>query len=92
MNNIVEFESPVKLQKLQDLNRIQKLQLIYCGFVDMLVETRKDQMTTQVSFCNYSYGFGSKSELFIYKLKWTEDNSSTFAEIEKQLEKIAKDY
>ena len=89
---MMEFDSKNKLYKLKDLHTLQALQLVYCGFVDMQIETRKDLRLTAVTYCNYTPEFGSKSKLFIHKLSWDEDNTNELRKIEKELEKLSKQY
>ena len=89
---MMEFDSKNKLYKLKDLHELHKLQLIYCGFVDMHIETRKDMKLTAVSFCNYTEEFGLKSKLYMHKLSWDKDNTDEINKIEKELKKLSKDY
>lgn len=89
---MTEFDSKDKLYRQRDLSALHELQMIYCGFIDIQIETRKDLRLTAVSFCNYSFNFGTKSKLFIYKLNWSEDNTNTISKIRKELEKLSKQY
>lgn len=89
---MMEFDSKNNLYKLETLNKLQKLQIIYCGFVDMQIETRKDMRITALSFCSYTEEFASKSKLFIYKLSWDKDNTDELKKIEKELDKLSKKY
>ncbi len=89
---MMEFDSKDKLYRLKDLHELQKLQTIYCGFVDMQIETRKDVRLTAVSFCSYTEEFGSKSKLYFYKLSWEKDNTDEINKIEKELKKLSKEY
>ena len=89
---MMEFELKNKLYKLKDLHALHALQLTYCGFVDMQIETRKDMRVTAVSFCNYTEEFTNKSKLFVYKLSWDKDNTDELKRIEKELDKLSKKY
>lgn len=88
----MEFERKEDSLKLQDLHKLQMLQIVYCGVIDIQIETRKDQAVTMVKFCNYLGDFVEKSKLYIYKLPWYEDNSKELDEIEQDLKMLYKKY
>ena len=78
--------------KLQDLDRLHKLQVMYCGFADISIETRKDIRMTCVSICSYTEEFARKSKLSVHKLSWDADNEAEIRKIEKELEKLVEKY
>ena len=72
--------------KLEDLQRLQGLQLDYIGRLDIQIETRNDQQQTMFTVTNYPYG----SKLYVHKLSWLEDNIKEFEKIENEIIKMIK--
>ena len=86
-----EFDRRNNLRIL-DLERLHHLQSIFCGVVDISIETRKDMRITAVSFCGYTEEFESKSKLHIHKLSWDKDNTEEIEKIKQEIEKLCKKY
>lgn len=77
---------------ISDIKKLHELQFKYLGIVDMQIETRKDQKTTLVTYCNYTEGYSAKSKLYLHKLKWYVNNDIELHEIELDLEMLSKKY
>lgn len=85
---MVQFEDKTNTYRLHDLHKLHKLQMTYCGSVDISIETRKDMRVTVISFCNYGYMYTEKSKLYVHKLSWDKDNTEEINEIEKELDQL----
>ena len=85
---MIQFEDKKNTYRSHDLHKLHKLQMTYCGSVDMSIETRKDMRVNAISFCNYGYMYTEKSKLYVHKLSWDKDNTEEINEIEKELEKL----
>lgn len=72
--------------KLEDLQRLQALQLDYIGHLDINVETRADQHATMFTMTNYPVS----KKLLIHKLKWDKNNEDEFKLIEKEIIELTK--
>ena len=72
--------------KIEDLQRLQELQLDYIGCLDIQIETRGDHQLTMFTVTNYPYA----GKLYIHKLSWFEDNSEEFEKIEEEIKLMKK--
>ena len=72
--------------KLEDLQRLHKLQLDYIGHLDIQIETRNDQQQTMFSMTD----FPQSKKLYIHKLSWLNDNTTEFEKIEEEIEDMFK--
>ena len=72
--------------KLEDLQRLQKLQLDYIGRLDIQIETRNDQQQTMFSMTD----FPQSKKLYIHKLSWLNDNTKEFEKINKEIQELTK--
>ena len=72
--------------KLEDLQRLQALQLDYIGRLDINIETRADQRATMFTMTNYPVS----KKLLIHKLKWDRNNEDEFKLIEKEIIELTK--
>ena len=72
--------------KIEDLQRLQGLQVNYIGRLDIQIETRVDQLKTMFSMTN----FPQSSKLYIHKLSWIDDNTKEFEKIESEINEMIK--
>lgn len=72
--------------KLEDLQRLQGLQLDYIGRLDIQIETRNDQQKTMFTMTD----FPQSRKCYIHKLSWLEDNTKEFEKIESEINKMIK--
>lgn len=72
--------------KLEDLQRLQGLQLDYIGRLDIQIETRGDHQLTMFTVTNYPYG----GKLYFHKLSWFNDNTKEFEKIESEINEMIK--
>ncbi len=70
--------------KLEDLQRLQKLQSDYIGYLDIQIETRNDQQQTMFSMTN----FPQSKKLYVHKLSWLYDNTKEFEKIESEINEL----
>ena len=71
---------------IETLKELQSMQAEYCGVIDFLIETRKDQGETLVSYCNYGHNYTNKSKLYIRKFKWNSGNKNELRDMRRDLE------
>ena len=72
--------------KLEDLQKLQELQLNYIGDLDIQIETRNDQQQTMFSMTDFS----QSKRFYVHKLSWLEDNTKEFEKIEEEIEDLFK--
>lgn len=72
--------------KLEDLQRLHKLQLNYIEYLDIQIATRNDQQQTMFTMTD----FPRSKKLYIHKLSWLDDNTKEFEKIKKEIEDISK--
>ena len=70
--------------KIEDLQRLQRLQFDYIGHLDIQIETRNDKQQTMFSMTN----FPQSSKLYIHKLSWLNDNTKEFEKIESEINEM----
>ena len=72
--------------KLEDLQRLQELQLDYIGDLDIQIETRNVQQQTMFTMTS----FPQSRNYCIHKLSWLEDNTKEFEKIEEEIKDMCK--
>ena len=72
--------------KLEDLQRLQKIQSDYIGLLDIQIETRNDQQKTMFSMTD----FPQSKKIYIHKLSWIDDNTKEFETIESEIIYLTK--
>lgn len=72
--------------KIEDLKRLQKLQLDYIEYLDIQIETHNDQQQTMFSMTD----FPQSKKFYVHKLSWLDDNTKEFEKIEEEIENIFK--
>lgn len=72
--------------RIEDLQRLQELQLDYIGLLDIQIETRNDQQKTMFSMTD----FPQSKKLYIHKLSWIYDNTKEFEKIENEINEMIK--
>ncbi len=72
--------------KLEDLQRLQGLQLDYIGRLDIQITTRNDQQQTMFTMTD----FPQSKRFYVHKLSWLNDNEKEFEKIENEIIKMIK--
>ena len=72
--------------KLEDLQRLQKIQSDYIENLDIQIETRNDQQQTMFTMTS----FPQSRNYYIHKLSWLEDNTKEFEKIEEEIKDMCK--
>lgn len=72
--------------KLEDLKRLQELQLDYIEHLDIQITTRNDQQQTMFTMTD----FPRSKKLYVHKLSWIDDNAKEFEKIEEEIEDLFK--
>ena len=68
-----DVESNKKVQLIEILKELQKIQLDNIGFLDIEIVTRKDQLSTMFTFTAWPQ---QNDTLHVYKLSWLDDNDN----------------
>lgn len=72
--------------KLEDLKRLQELQLDYIEHLDIQITTRNDQQQTMFTMTD----FPQSKKFYVHKLSWIDDNAKEFEKIEEEIEDLFK--
>ena len=72
--------------KLEDLQRLQGLQLDYIGRLDIQIATRNDQQQTMFTMTD----FPQSKRYYVHKLSWLDNNTKEFERIESEIIEMIK--
>lgn len=72
--------------KIEDLQRLQKIQSDYIEHLDIQIATRNNQQQTMFTMTD----FPQSRKYYVHKLSWLEDNTKEFEKIEEEIENIFK--